>query len=401
MSKDLIVKANALVEASYYLTANEQRLILSAIAQVPKNGVLRDDRIYLVNADDFIALGVHPKTAYREMEEAIQRLFDRMITIKNNGAYLKTRWVQSIGKVNKEIADKLGLLPANELVLLDKKSLVYGIQFSHQVLPFLTNLTANFTKYKLTEIAGFSSHYSYRFYEFIMQFQSTGITKISLNDLRQRLDLGDKYKATRDLNRWVIETAIKEINERSPYNVEYTLLKTGKKFTHLELKFKKKETAKNNKNQDQTTANIDLDNLTDQEHDIIAQKQAYAQQKGITDPLHIQNLINQGIIAYRDALQAEQEAKERKKAERQAQKAREREQLELAQQQYEQILASDTLINAYIANNINPQKMRASLQKMRYEQGDFRGVFELEKNKFEDLSYFKSLNLKFLDKINS
>ena len=305
MSKDLIVKANALVEASYYLTANEQRLILSAIAQVPKNGVLRDDRIYLVNADDFIALGVHLKTAYREMEEAIQKLFDRMITIKNNGAYLKTRWVQSIGKVNKEMADKLGLLPANELVLLDKKSLVYGIQFSHQVLPFLTNLTANFTKYKLTEIAGFSSHYSYRLYEFIMQFQSTGVTKISLNDLRQRLDLGDKYKATRDLNRWVIETAIKEINERSPYKVEYTLLKTGKKFTHLELKFKKKETAKNNKNQDQTTANIDLDNLTNQEHDIIAQKQAYAQQKGITDPLHIQNLINQGIIAHRDALQAE------------------------------------------------------------------------------------------------
>ena len=400
MSKDLIVKANALVEASYYLTANEQRLILSAITQVPKNGVLRDDRIYLVNADDFIALGVHPKTAYREMEEAIQRLFDRMITIKNNGAYLKTRWVQSIGKVNKEIADKLGLLPANELVLLDKKSLVYGIQFSHQVLPFLTNLTANFTKYKLTEIAGFSSHYSYRFYEFIMQFQSTGVTKISLNDLRQRLDLDDKYKATRDLNRWVIETAIKEINERSPYKVEYTLLKTGKKFTHLELKFKKKETAKNNKNQDQTTANIDLNNLTDQEHDIIAQKNAYADSIGATAE-HRQNLIKKALEQHRQAEQSEQERKQREKAERQAQKAREKEQLELAQQQYEQILASDTLINAYIANNINPQKMRASLQKMRYEQGDFRGVFELEKNKFEDLSYFKSLNLKFLDKINS
>ena len=400
MSKDLIVKANALVEASYYLTANEQRLILSAIAQVPKNGVLRDDRIYLVNADDFIALGVHPKTAYREMEEAIQRLFDRMITIKNNGAYLKTRWVQSIGKVNKEMADKLGLLPANELVLLDKKSLVYGIQFSHQVLPFLTNLTANFTKYKLTEIAGFSSHYSYRFYEFIMQFQSTGVTKISLNDLRQRLDLGDKYKATRDLNRWVIETAIKEINERSPYKVEYTLLKTGKKFTHLELKFKKKETAKNNKNQDQTTANIDLDNLTDQERDIIAQKNTYADSIGATAE-HRQNLIKQALKQHQDAIQAEQEAKQRKKAERQAQKAREKEQLELARKQYEQILASDTLINAYIANNINPQKMRASLQKMRYEQGDFRGVFELEKHKFEKLSYLKSLNLKFLDKINS
>ncbi|STZ70243.1 Protein involved in initiation of plasmid replication [Moraxella caprae] len=34
MSKDLIVKANDLVVAGYELTANEQRLILTAIAKI-------------------------------------------------------------------------------------------------------------------------------------------------------------------------------------------------------------------------------------------------------------------------------------------------------------------------------------------------------------------------------
>ena len=41
--------------------------------------------------------------------------------------------------------------------------------------------------------------------------------------------------------------------------------------------------------------------------------------------------------------------------------------------------------------------MRASLQKMRYEQGDFRSVVEMEQRKFEHVHEWQRLNLKFLD----
>jgi len=74
----------------------------------------------------------------------------------------------------------------------------------------------------------------------MMQFKSTGYCKISLNDLRYSLALFEKYEATKDLRKWVIETAVNEINEKTPYKVSYELLKTGRKFTHLELKFKQK-----------------------------------------------------------------------------------------------------------------------------------------------------------------
>lgn len=39
----------------------------------------------------------------------------------------------------------------------------------------------------------------------------------------------------------------------------------------------------------------------------------------------------------------------------------------------------------------------SGLQKIRYEQGDFRGVFEMERYKFEQLHEWQRLNLKFLD----
>lgn len=250
MSKDLIVKANDLVAASYELTANEQRLILMAITKIPPTQI-DPDTGYEITAKEFSEqFNIHPKTAYRELREATSRLYERSIVIKTREQTLKARWADMI------ILDN----PYFEDVMRDEDWKRVVIWFSPQVIPFLINLTENFTKYKLSEIAEFSSAYSFRIYEFMMQFQSTGYTKISIQDLRQRLQLENKYSATKDLKVRVIDTAIKEINEKSPYKVDYNLIKTGKKFTHLELKFVKKLTkktkTKENESRDPNTLDV-------------------------------------------------------------------------------------------------------------------------------------------------
>ncbi|STZ70244.1 replication protein [Moraxella caprae] len=286
--------------------------------------------------------------------------------------------------------------PYFEDVMKDEDWKRVVIWFSPQVIPFLMNLTENFTKYKLSEIAEFSSSYSFRIYEFMMQFQSTGYIKISIKDLRERLQLGDKYPASKDLKLWVIETAVKEINEKSPYKVDYNLIKTGKKFTHLELRFKQKEKPKSLEQKDPNTIDI-FDNLTDKEREIVAQKNAYADQIGATAE-HRENLIRQGLTTHRQAEQDEQERKQREKAERQVQEQQDKERLALAQRQFEQILASDELINAYLTHNRLSEKNFFGLQKVYYQQGDFRGAFEMERYKFEELHSLKYLNLNFLNK---
>ena len=420
MSNEIVVVDNSLVTSAYHLTLNEQRLILCALKKIEPMVEMGENQVFYISRDDFIELGVNPDIVSQEIRQATRDLMKKSVTVKTPLGTLEMPWLSEVLRFDKNAEQKLRELYPNpddydDYIralrlhnLIDSfthradENIVARVVFHQKILPLLSNLKKNFTQFSIQDVAEFKSTYAHRIYQLMMQYKSTGYVKITIDDLKFMLMLGLKYALFADFKKRVLDVAIDEINEKSPYNVQYELIKKGRKFVAIELKFapKVKEKPLSEPTRDQKTIDI-FDNLTDQEHDIIAQKQAYAQQKGITDPLHIQNLINQGIIAHRDALQAEQEAKERKKAERQAQKAREKEQLELARQQYEKILASDTLINAYIANNINPQKMRASLQKMRYEQGNFRGVFELEKNKFEDLSYFKSLNLKFLDKINS
>ena len=389
---NLIVKDNALITASHKLGEVEQRLILLAILKgrefCDSVEQLKGKEL-IIHADDYMqTFGVDRSVAYKALKQAVMGLFDakwgyKYINDKGNKVVRYERFTQSAQYVEGE-----GTV---------------SFRFADAIIPMLVELEKRFTSYEIEQVAELTSSYAMRLYEFFMQHldkkTGKGWLDISLDDLRFRFGLlPTEYQAMKDFKKRVLELSLKQINTKTDLSATYTQRKQGRVIVGFRFEFERKQ--KSTAQQTKQTANIDLNNLTDQEHDIIAQKNAYANSINATAE-HRQNLIKQALQQHQDAIRAEQEAKERKKAERQAQKEHEKQQLELARKQYEQILASDTLINAYIANNINPQKMRASLQKMRYEQGDFRGVFELEKHKFEKLSYLKSLNLKFLDKINS
>ena len=379
---NLIVKSNALIEASYSLDAVEQRVILLAILEARalniEIGLGTRIKVYASNYAN--TYGISKDMAYKAMKKAVLGLHQA-----------EFRWSEMTPKGVKHTHSRF----TDTITYCEGEGCIELI-FGSQVIPQIIDLKKLFTSYEIEQTRNLN-RYGLRLYELLIRWRAKGKAKMSLNDLRNTLGvLDDEYQAMGDFKKRVLDIAVSEINANTDITTSYEQHKQGRKIIGFTFTIKQKSTAQQTKQ----TANINLDNLTDQERDIIAQKNAYADSIGATAE-HRQNLIKQALKQHQDAIQAEQDAKQRKKAERQAQKEHEKQQLELARKQYEQILASDTLINAYIANNINPQKMRASLQKMRYEQGDFRGVFELEKNKFEDLSYFKSLNLKFLDKINS
>ena len=386
---NLIVKDNALITASHKLGETEQRLILLAILKAREycDSVEQlKGKELIIHADDYMqTFGVTRQGAYKALKQAVMGLYRaewgyKYINNKGNKVVAYERFTQSAKYIEAEATVKF--------------------MFANAIIPLLVELEKRFTTYEIEQVAQLSSSYAMRLYEFFMQHldkkTGKGWLDISLDDLRFRFGLlPAEYKRMFDFKKYVLDCSIDDLNKNTDLTATYTQRKQGRVIVGFRFDFERKTNAKPKKTKEKT-ANINLDNLTDQEHDIIAQKNAYADSIGATAE-HRQNLIKQALKQHQDAIQAEQEAKQRKKAERQAQKAREKEQLELARQQYEQILASDTLINAYIANNINPQKMRASLQKMRYEQGDFRSVVEMEQRKFEHVHEWQRLNLKFLD----
>ena len=221
MSKnDLVVKSNQVIEASYTLTTIEQRLILSAIAQIPKGEPVTDEVIYTVSVADLQKFGANETTAYRDLKESVSRLFDRSIVLRSSDRTSRTRWVQKI-----DFMDSRGVI---------------GIRFSKDILPFLSNLSTEFTKYLASDLIGVTSTYAIRLYELLVQYQSIGKREISVVDLRWMFELQNKYPVWADLKRWVIDQAVKEINEFSPLSVTYETKKTGRKITSINLRFKQK-----------------------------------------------------------------------------------------------------------------------------------------------------------------
>ncbi len=261
MSSDLVVIDNDLIRASYKLTANEMRLVLCALAQIPKDELIDPKKAYYITKQDFIKLGVEPKNVAREIREACSDLLNRVVTIETPVGKLSFHWLHSVLHFKNETFERLkkqypnakndeefintlrlhNLLDSLPIIAKSDDNIVARIVFHENMMPYISQLKEQFTKLKLKEMFGFSSFYGFRFYLMMMQFRETGFCKISIDELRHALDLNEKYPLFADLKRRVIDTAIDEINEKSPYEVKYDLIKKGRTYTHLELRFKEKK----------------------------------------------------------------------------------------------------------------------------------------------------------------
>ncbi|BBL77376.1 RepB family plasmid replication initiator protein [Methylomagnum ishizawai] len=225
-----VYKSNSLVEASYRLTVPEQRIILACISQVRRNEPVTDEVMYSVSAQDIAELAeTDPKTAYRDLQEAALRLKRREVRIEkeaNSNARRKEvlicGWVQTIKYVESE-----GRI---------------CLRFNKDMLPYLTALTEQFTKYQLKAVARMNSAYAIRLYELLAQWRGTGSREIELAWLREALQVGDKYPSIKDFKKWVIDTAVAQINQYSDIKVRYDQRKTGRTVSHIRFIFGPKQT---------------------------------------------------------------------------------------------------------------------------------------------------------------
>jgi plasmid replication initiation protein len=112
------------------------------------------------------------------------------------------------------------------------------IRFTEEIMPHLTELGKNFTVYNLKEISKFSSIYTTRLYELLMQFKTTGTLNISVEDFRYKVGCVNIFKRYNDLKKRTIDHAVKEINLHYEINLTYLEEKSGRKISRLIFKFK-------------------------------------------------------------------------------------------------------------------------------------------------------------------
>ena len=77
-----IVKSNHVIEASYRLSLNEQRLILLCIQQIKKGQVITAEKPFLVSAAEVASTyNVTTDRAYVFLQEVADKLYERSLTI--------------------------------------------------------------------------------------------------------------------------------------------------------------------------------------------------------------------------------------------------------------------------------------------------------------------------------
>ena len=258
--RELVVKDNALINASYNLDLVEQRLILLAIVEARESGkgINANDPL-TVHAESYVnQFGVHRNTAYQALKDACNDLFARQfsyqkINERGNIENYRSRWVSEIGYVDNEAVVKLIFAPA--------------------IVPLITRLEEHFTKYELQQVSNLSSAYAVRLYELLIAWRSTGSTPIiELSDFRQRIGVLDtEYKRMERFKTSVLELAIKQINEHTDITVKYEQHKRGRSISGFSFTFKQKK--KDNPSIERDPNTLDLfSKMTDAQRHMFANK---------------------------------------------------------------------------------------------------------------------------------
>ena len=232
MKNGLVVKDNALMNASYNLEVTEQRLILLAIinARETHQGITSDSKLE-IHANDYASqFHVTKEAAYKALKTAVNNLFERQFSFKEETkkgiGIVRSRWVSRI----KYIDD----------------SAILEITFAPDVVPLITRLEKHFTSYQIQQVTQLTGKYAIRLYELLIAWREVGkVPQIELSEFRAKLGVeDDEYKAMNHFKSRVLEPSIKQINQHTDITVSYEQHKRGRTITGFSFKFKHKQQPK-------------------------------------------------------------------------------------------------------------------------------------------------------------
>lgn len=226
-----VVKANALMNAGYVLDISEQRIILLAIILARNSNVeVTADTILEIPAQLYAeCFNMSVPTAYMALRSAEDTLFERRFTFEDirNGEVeiVKSRWVSRVSYV--------------------KDSALLTFAFAPDVIPLISKLESNFSKYALDNLREVKSKYAIRLYELAVSWRNSNQKRTPIYDMEDfRIKMGlldtdyrdKKYPDKTDMtnfNKRVLKPALDQINTYTDLKLTEHKIKTGKFVTGI------------------------------------------------------------------------------------------------------------------------------------------------------------------------
>lgn len=246
MNELRVSKHNDLITSKVNFTLMEHRIFLYGISLINPMDSEEFPLHYEINVQKFAEMfGIDTDRMYHVLKETLaDRMFNRSMTIDKEGS--KKRRYHLVKYIDYD--DNHGTLE---------------IHFDEEIKPFVHQLKNNYTSYHLEQVSRLKSAFSIRFYEWSLDRLRKNKGKptqffLTIQEIKERLDIESKYKLYSDLKKRVIEKAITEINEEHLCNlkIRYEEIKKGRSVYQLKLivKYKKWE-----KKEHQHTINFNPD----------------------------------------------------------------------------------------------------------------------------------------------
>lgn len=214
----LVVKSNALINAMVDMSLQANRFLAFAISLVDRGADLATgEPLELeIPVAEFATTFNIPKTyVYKEIEVLADQLQRKIITLQPDQTTTGRRV-------------KLGLITTQEY--MDSEGRVW-LTFHKDIVPHVLGLREQFTRYRIKDVYQFTSVHTWRMYEALKQYELIGKREIELDELKRLTNTVGKYPRPTDFKRFVVDTAIEEINTKSDIMTQYEQKKRGRRIT--------------------------------------------------------------------------------------------------------------------------------------------------------------------------
>jgi plasmid replication initiation protein len=214
-----IVKSNHLIQKTRYdLSLQEQKLVLHLIQLIEPND--EEFKKYRFSIQEYCDVcGIDRKNGgnYIKIKKSLKALRDKSFWIAlEDGSEVLMSWLS-----------KVRVYPSKGII---------DVELDSDLKPYLLQLKAFFTKYNYLYIMTMKSQYSIRLYELLKSYENISGIIYEIEELRRLLCIPDNtLPRWVDFKRFVIEQAIKEINELTDISVRYSSIKKGRSV--FEVKF--------------------------------------------------------------------------------------------------------------------------------------------------------------------
>ena len=227
-----VTMSNALTRAGHGLTLAEKRIMSAAVAKLDSMRMPRPGEcpVIKIAASEYAeTFQIDTDTAYNQLQDAAKNLYNRSITFfepvyKRNG---------------KSMAKRTTMRWVGQATYHEKEGWV-ELHFWHAVVPHLMGLRRQFTSYQLQQATALRSAYSWRLLELLTRFESSGWAEYDIHDFAISMDATEKQQADfAAIRRKIIEPAVKELNEKDGWIIQWEPIKAGRKVKALRFTFQR------------------------------------------------------------------------------------------------------------------------------------------------------------------